>query len=287
MFMDIKKNIPWWLKIPAKIVLSRIPVSHATWRKLNIFSHASGSGYDYLYSSFKEAFEVSNIKNNFTMLELGPGESIATGIIAFYHGAEKSYLIDATSDATDNIIYYQDLVKFIKKYQDNINDIDNIHDVTELMELYNIKYLTNGIDSLKSLESGSIDYLWSQSVLEHIRKKEFIDLIKETRRLLKPDGVCFHRIDLKDHMAYAHNNLRFSEAIWESDFMANSGFYTNRILYSEMLDVFKKCNFKVTVTNVKKWNKLPTEKSKLHKSFRNISKEDLIISDFDVLLNPE
>jgi hypothetical protein len=25
------------------------------------------------------------------------------------------------------------------------------------------------------------------------------------------------------------NNLRFSERIWESEFMAKSGFYTNRI----------------------------------------------------------
>jgi len=47
--------------------------------------------------------------------------------------------------------------------------------------------------------------------LEHIRKKEFVDTIIETKRILKPNGICSHEIDLRDHLNESLNNLRFSE----------------------------------------------------------------------------
>lgn len=97
---------------------------------------------------------------------------------------------------------------------------------------------------------GSIDFIWSQAVLEHIRKSEFLDTMLELHRILRPNGVCSHVVDLKDHLGGALNNLRFSEKLWESNFMASSGFYTNRIRYSEMLDIFHQAGFSVEVVNV-------------------------------------
>ena len=68
--------------------------------------------------------------------------------------------------------------------------------------------------------------------------------------------------------------------------MAKSGFYTNRIRYSEMLAIFKKAGFKVDVTIIETWDKLPIPRSKLSYDFRDLSDEDLCVSVFDVLLKP-
>jgi hypothetical protein len=61
----------------------------------------------------------------------------------------------------------------------------------------------------------------------------------ECRRVLSDTGVASHSVDLKDHLEGGLNNLRFSEKLWESDFFVNSGFYTNRIQFYEMLNHFK------------------------------------------------
>ena len=96
--------------------------------------------------------------------------------------------------------------------------------------------------------------------------------------------MASHVIDLKDHLGYALNNLRFKEKIWESTFMTSSGFYTNRIRYTEMIKLFKQAAFKVDITEVQKWDKLPTPRYKMAKPFQSLSSEELLISEFHVLL---
>jgi SAM-dependent methyltransferase len=131
-----------------------------------------------------------------------------------------------------------------------------------------------------------VDFIMSQAVLEHVRRREFVDVVQHLRRVLRPDGVCSHRVDLKDHLSDALNNLRFSERVWESTFMAGSGFYTNRIRYSEMLQLFRRAAFDVEVVNVDRWARLPTPRGRLSEPFRHLSDEDLRVSGFDVVLRP-
>ena len=87
-------------------------------------------------------------------------------------------------------------------------------------------------------------------------------------------------------MANGLNNLRFSEKFWESKFMSSSGFYTNRLRKSEMMEYFKKSGFNVTIMNETKWDKIPIDRSKLYGPFKSYSDDDLIISTFSVLLSP-
>ena len=49
------------------------------------------------------------------------------------------------------------------------------------------------------------------------------------------DGICVHRVDLNDHLGGRLNNLRFTDAIWESVLFRESGFYANRRLTDEDL----------------------------------------------------
>ena len=147
-------------------------------------------------------------------------------------------------------------------------------------------YLVKGIDSLKKIPSASVDWMFSQAVLEHILKCDFLPLMHELRRIMKPEGMCSHRVDLRDHLGSALNNLRFSEKVWESDWMAKSGFYTNRIRFKEMCRAFDQAGFAVEVLKKEYWEKLPTDRKYLSKSYRSLSDEELLVKDFDVLLRP-
>lgn len=137
-----------------------------------------------------------------------------------------------------------------------------------------------------AIPDASVDFIWSQAVLEHIRRAEFPEFMAETRRVLKPEGVCSHRIDLKDHLGGSLHNLRFFEAVWESRFMSDSGFYTNRLRYGELLDIFRAAGFAVHVTDRREWNAPPIRRDKLAEPFRGLSEDDLSVSEFGVVLRP-
>jgi hypothetical protein len=122
--------------------------------------------------------------------------------------------------------------------------------------------------------------------LEHIRKQEFLEVVRETRRELRSDGICSHRVDLRDHLGGSLNNLRFSRKFWESDMILNSGFYTNRIRLSEMVDYFRSDGFSVGVINIDRWEKLPTPAARMSPEFRDLPEDELRISGFDVILRP-
>ena len=115
-------------------------------------------------------------------------------------------------------------------------------------------------------------------VLEHVRKNEFVDTVRECWRLLKPGGVCTHVVDYKDHLEESLNNLRFSDRLWEADWMASSGFYTNRIRFGEMLQIFEKQGFEITVLDKKEWPNVPIPKKYMHPRFRVMPDSDLKVS---------
>ena len=58
----------------------------------------------------------------------------------------------------------------------NISEFLSLED---LLKITNTSYLSNGLSSLKSISSNSIDLIWSHSVLEHIQKKKILFLFKE------------------------------------------------------------------------------------------------------------
>jgi len=108
-------------------------------------------------------------------------------------------------------------------------------------------------------------------VLEHVRKHEFLDTMRECFRVLTVEGVASHRVDLKDHLGGSLNNLRFSERIWESEFFVNSGFYTNRIRFPEMISLFKNAKLRVEIGDIRRWERLPVKRQSLSNRFLYLS----------------
>lgn len=144
--------------------------------------------------------------------------------------------------------------------------------------------MTNGVNSLAQLPSASVDFCFSNAVLEHVPKGDFSKLTNELFRVLKSDGVCVHRVDLKDHLGGGLNNLRFTEAIWEGALFRNSGFYTNRIRFGKMIALFERAGFGCQLPRVVRWDALPTPRVKLEQAFRILPDDDLLVSVFDVVL---
>jgi predicted SAM-dependent methyltransferase len=207
-------------------------------------------------------------------------------LLAHSFGGKTTYLVDVGEFASQELQPYKDMINFLQLQNLPVPATDEVSSLSEIMNLVDSYYLTSGISSLKSIESNSVDFVLSQAVLEHIRRADFLDIMKEIRRIMRRDGICSHVIDLRDHLDLSLHNLRFTEKIWESNVMANSGFYTNRIQYSQMLDIFQQAGFEVKSTQLEKWDSLPIARSKLAEQFRHLTDEELCISGFSVILQP-
>lgn len=275
------------IKIIIKIIINRLPIPYSVWKFLGLFKHGKMDSCEYAIKIFNlhysRAYENSE-KKNITILELGPGDSIASALIGYAYGVSNTYLVDIDNFASKNINFYKRLskkLKSLKLTQPNISEAKSLKDI---LNSTNSNYLTNGLISLRSIKSNSVDFVWSHSVLEHIRKKDFLDIQIELKRILKPNGYISHNIDFQDHLDHGLNNLRFSEKLWESELFISGGFYTNRIPAKAMHSIFKKVGFTVVKESFGKWSKLPILRKNMHKEFNIYSDHELLNRTSNVLL---
>ncbi len=269
----------WLLKIILKIIFSRLNIKYFYWKKIRIFRHGQMENFGYSRKIFEGHFRDMNKVNkidNPIIMEIGPGDSLFSMIYSRKYSNEKFYFLDVNDFASKDLNLYLKLQKkldnenyFPKKIKSQIQSFD------DLLKNYNAKYLIKGLQSLRKIDDNSIDYIFSHSVIEHIRKYEINNFIEEIYRILKPNGVISHNINYKDHLGESLNNLRFSEQIWESNLFAKSGFYTNRIPAVEMHKNFQKCGFNLVEEDFGRWDKLPILRSSLSKEFRKYTNDEL------------
>jgi SAM-dependent methyltransferase len=276
---------PWWAKISGKLVLSRLPISYSVWAKVGVFRHGQMDDPAYAVNVFLKHLKIGGFEppdSGFVSLELGPGDSILSGMIAASHGAKLTYLVDVGDFAHSDIDRYlrSESAIFGKDGADGV--IPSKRD--ELLRKYSIHYLTSGLESLRSVPDGSVDFVWSNAVLEHVRRSEVEPMVREIRRVLAPEGRSAHTIDLRDHLAGSLHNLRFSPEMWESEWMSSSGFYTNRLRKWELLDIFERCGFRCTITDETRWSEIPLDRRYLARQFRGESDDELMVQGFSIRL---
>jgi SAM-dependent methyltransferase len=289
----VSHHLPWQANVAVKLVLSRMPVSYRTWKKFGFFNAGQMDRPEYAFSVFARHFRASRVgesraaqrSEGFTCLELGPGDSVSSALIASSFGASHTWLVDVGHFAKSDTGTYRDLARYLRQQGMLVTDISAAQNLDELLSRCSGTYLVEGLKSLREISSASVDFVFSHASLQQVRRGELVPVMQELRRIQKPGGVGSYSVSMRDLIGGAANDLRFSMRAWESPFMADSGFYTNRLRYSEMLGIFKEAGFKVEVRHVGKWEELPLRREKLAPEFRKLSDDDLRIYEWDVLLH--
>ncbi len=285
----------WRTRIIAKRMLSRLPIGYRLWANTRfIFRHGKADTWQYILPVVEKHVKYfrdhSQSNAPWTALELGPGDGILSGFFAQSMGAIRVTLVDAGDFANRNVdAYHSQLDGARQAWPDlALPDISGCSTLDDLLSIAGSTYLTNGLESLKSLPSDSIDFIWSQAVLEHIRRQEFNETMGELRRILKPEGIMSHTVDFKDHLGGALNNLRISSSKWERpSYALRSGFYTNRLRHSEMVSMIASHDFTMEFPYVRKWGSSPIKRKQLAPEFSDLSDDDLCISGIHIVAKPK
>ena len=276
--MGVSQHIPWWAKISAKIALSKAPISYELWRSIGIFRHGKMIEASYsrrVFESHMATLAAHACVAPTSLLELGPGDSVSTAIWAQSHGVSSTALVDAGRFATSDVSAYKNALEMAGLAAESVASAATIN---EMLSALGAQYLCDGITSLRSLPSESVDAMFSNAVLEHVRRSEFIETIKELFRIQRPGGISSHQIDLRDHLGGALNSLRISHQRWESPLFSQSGFYTNRLRCSEIRSIFTDAGWEILECTERRWPNLATPRSALHSDFQHFTDDDLLIS---------
>jgi SAM-dependent methyltransferase len=100
------------------------------------------------------------------------------------------------------------------------------------------------------LETASVDCYFSQAVLEHVGVSVVAELLRESYRVLKPGGVCYHYIQPAMHASWADpksttiDYLACSDWVWRTLFQ-NDVSHENRLRGVEYLGLVRDAGFEI------------------------------------------
>lgn len=240
----------------------------------------------YAYEIFRTHFARAGAPANFAALELGPGDSVATAVIAAAHGATQTVLVDEGRWAVEDVTLYRRVAEFLRSEGHTPPDLSTARTLEDVLRACNAVYLTHGLASLRRLPARSMDFAFSNAVMEHVKRDEVGAVIEELARLLAHNGRCSHTIDLRDHLGDALNHMRISVERWESPVVTRAGLYTNRLTYKDFLERFCAAGLEVQRMELTRWPRIPTPRLKLAPPFRDYEEDVLRVRTFDVVLSP-
>jgi len=189
--------------------------------------------------------------------EFGAGWDLSTALSFFALGARRQILVDLYRLARVELI--NESLKNLRRLGES-GAIPNIairllpeeNDkewVGALEEWYGIKYLAPCDARSTGLSSQSVDYVTSTNTLEHIPRAEAHSILRECRRIMRPDGIVSFVIDYRDHYSYAdsrisvYNFLKYPPSVWA---LCNSSFhFQSRMRHSDYLRIARDEGFDV------------------------------------------
>jgi SAM-dependent methyltransferase len=121
----------------------------------------------------------------------------------------------------------------IEQVQARYECVSGSPDVSAALARAGVRYHAPADAARTGLADRSVDAVFSNSVLEHVRTGAIAVILRESARIVKPDGVSLHSVNCGDHYAYFDrsstpiNYLKYSARQWR--------LWNNRLLYQNRL----------------------------------------------------
>jgi SAM-dependent methyltransferase len=291
----------WQIKALIQSSLSIIPMGEC----FNYYLQKKNKSFDknLLKNRVKEfILEIDKINqlkiiDNSIIMEIGTGWQPISAVIFCLYGAKEYHtydiknhlrlpqVIDILNEINENFHEFSKYINIdLEKVEQRLKVISGITDLNDLLKLSNIIYHAPADASDSGLYNNSVDIIFSHAVLEHIDKGSIIKIVKESKRILKSDGIFYHFIDMRDHYSSFDKNitpfnfLKYSRFGWET-FYCNKMNYQNRLREKEYIDIFTGINAEIinTCPQIDKSDIDIIKQMKINNEFVGMSYEELSV----------
>ena len=192
----VRSAVPWWGKLALKLAIARLPVHYTFARSLALAKHGGMDRPAWAYKIFRQYFDNADFRakaGGFTLLEMGPGDSLFSALIAKSLGAAAVWLVDVDSFANLDINLYRTMADFLAEQRLHPPDLSTANSIDDVLRACSARYLTDGLASWRQIASGSVDFIFSNTVLQHIARDEFGQTLAELRRVVIRKGAPYIR----------------------------------------------------------------------------------------------
>lgn len=223
-----------------------------------------------------------------SILELGAGKPLGTGIFWNFAGARKYTAIDRYNPVNLDELWltrFQHIIT-MNMYNPQGFNLEALikfkPDNTYTIDADRIA-LIQGVFEEYPFAPGSFDLIYSHAALEHFADME--RQIDKMYQILSPGGTMIHQIDLRQHntdrvqvpdVNTSVEFLRYSPTEWAELYPAGSYHYVNRLRASDYESLFTRKGFTILESLTNGRMELDdTVYSRIHPCFHGYSVEDL------------
>src|SRR5437763_1727233 len=106
---SLKGWMPWWARMGSRAIISHMPVNYRVWRSLDLLRFGGMERPAWAYEIFRRHLDATQLAPtpDFAVLELGPGDSLFTAMIARALGASAVSLVDVGPFANPDLSLYR------------------------------------------------------------------------------------------------------------------------------------------------------------------------------------
>ncbi|MGD9784581.1 MAG: methyltransferase domain-containing protein [Hyphomicrobiaceae bacterium] len=297
----------WRIKLFLQFFLSKVPGGE----KLNYLLQNARGVYSERYLAERLMKIATRLKvlngvvplKGLSIMEVGTGWSAINPIMLYLMGARTIHTYDHVAHLRhESVVSVLAAAKSIaprlaaeaglpeSELRERIGQLEGTSSLDEFLRKAGITYHAPADGSVSGLPDSSVDLVYSYAVLEHVPKDALKKIVLESKRILKPDGAAYHRIEFHDHfMSFdkklpAMHFLKYSEPFW-SFFVYNNMGYQNRLREKFYIELFRSCGGEIILRDpVLRPEDLEYVKSiKVDKQFAGMTPEELAVIVSDIV----
>lgn len=194
---------------------------------------------------FTRPTAVSPLREDATYFECGVGGHVFQALIFWSLGMRRQTLVDIQPWLQPDLLNDAISRLRLRGYETPSYSVED----PAALRLFGIDYQAPADARRTSLPSGSVRYIATTNVFEHVSKDSVLPILKECHGLLSGDGAVSLRIDYVDHYSYfdrrvpSDNFLRYSDFTWR--FLNPPTHYQNRLRHRDYLEMIRRAGFSI------------------------------------------
>jgi SAM-dependent methyltransferase len=272
--------VPWWLKLGVKLVLGALPVPAGAWRALGLRRHSffAADPARLVAPLAGRAHRFADLAGRppRALLEVGPGAMVLRAPVAAALGFGPVWYLDVEDSAPHDLAPYRAAAEAARAAGLAPPDLSGCASRADVLAACGARLLVGGAEALAAVPAASVDLVFSEVALEHVRRDELPPLLRALRRVTAPGGLGQHAVDFHDHLGGRLRHLAFTPDFWEGGAVARAGLYCNRLGLSQMLEAFAAAGFTARADSRLVWRLPPLPKGGAHPALGRAPEDDRI-----------